>query len=98
VIDDLDQFKQKWLRKPWKKAVIFVDNSGADVVLGILPFARELLQRGTKVVLAANDMPTINDITYEELVQVVSKVSFLIIQLDASFRLKSYHRVYVMFT
>jgi hypothetical protein len=40
------------------------------------------------VVLAANDMPTINDITYEELVQVVSKVSFLIIQLDARFRLK----------
>ncbi len=30
-------------------AVIFVDNSGADVVLGILPFARELLQQGTKV-------------------------------------------------
>jgi len=26
------------------------------------------------VVLAANDMPTINDITYEELVQVVSKI------------------------
>jgi hypothetical protein len=40
------------------------------------------------VVLAANDMPTINDITYEELVPVVSKVSFLIIQLDARFRLK----------
>ncbi|KAH9541205.1 hypothetical protein CY35_14G049100 [Sphagnum magellanicum] len=74
VIDDLDQFKQKWLRKPWKKAVIFVDNAGADVVLGILPFARELLRRGTKVVLAANNMPTINDITYEELVQVVSKI------------------------
>jgi hypothetical protein len=32
-----------------QQAVIFVDNSGADVVLGILPFARELLQRGTKV-------------------------------------------------
>jgi len=41
-----------------------------------------------QVVLAANDMPTINDITYEELVQVVSKVSFLIVQLDARFRLK----------
>jgi hypothetical protein len=41
-----------------------------------------------QVVLVANDMPTINDITYEELVQVVSKVSFLIIQLDARFRLK----------
>lgn len=74
VIDDMDQFKLKWLRKPWKKAVIFVDNAGSDVVLGILPLARELLRRGTKVVLAANDMPSINDITYDELVQVISKV------------------------
>lgn len=73
VLDDLDIFKQKWICKPWKKAVIFVDNSGSDVVLGVLPFARELLRRGTKVVLAANDMPSINDITYEELVQVISK-------------------------
>lgn len=31
------------------QAVIFVDNSGADIILGILPFARELLRRGTKV-------------------------------------------------
>jgi len=74
VLDDLDLFKQKWIRKPWKKAVIFVDNAGSDVVLGILPFARELLRRGTKVVLAANDMPSINDITYEELVHVISTV------------------------
>lgn len=34
---------------PHKCAAIFVDNSGVDVVLGILPFARDLLQRGTKV-------------------------------------------------
>lgn len=26
-----------------------MDNSGADVILGILPFARELLRRGTQV-------------------------------------------------
>ena len=31
------------------QAVIFCDNAGADVVLGILPFARELLRKGTKV-------------------------------------------------
>lgn len=31
------------------QAVIFVDNSGADIILGILPFARELLRRGTQV-------------------------------------------------
>ncbi|MBA0782761.1 hypothetical protein Gotri_000587 [Gossypium trilobum] len=57
-----------------QKAVIFVDNSGADVILGILPFARELLKRGTQVVLAANDLPSINDVTYPELIEIISKL------------------------
>lgn len=48
--DDLDD----WIERlktgpPHKCAAIFVDNSGVDIVLGILPFARDLLQRGTKV-------------------------------------------------
>lgn len=34
---------------PHRCAAIFVDNSGMDVILGVLPFARELLNRGTKV-------------------------------------------------
>lgn len=34
---------------PYKRALLFVDNSGADVVLGMLPLARELLRRGTEV-------------------------------------------------
>lgn len=34
---------------------------------GMLPLARELLQRGTSVVLAANSEPSINDITASEL-------------------------------
>ncbi|KAH9603394.1 hypothetical protein KSS87_005348 [Heliosperma pusillum] len=80
VIDDLEAFKLKWTNKSWKKAsyicsnfaIIFVDNSGADIILGILPFARELLRRGTQVVLAANDLPSINDVTYTELVEIVS--------------------------
>jgi len=74
VIDDLDAFKSKWTKKSWEKAVIFVDNSGADVILGILPFARELLRRGTKVILAANDMPSINDVTYPELIEIINKL------------------------
>ncbi|XP_009340789.2 damage-control phosphatase At2g17340 [Pyrus x bretschneideri] len=74
VIDDLDSFKLKWTKKSWKKAVIFVDNSGADIILGILPFARELLRRGTQVVLAANDLPSINDVTYTELIEIISKL------------------------
>ena len=34
---------------PHKLAVIFVDNSGVDIILGMFPFIRELLSRGTKV-------------------------------------------------
>lgn len=37
--------------RPHKRALLFVDNSGADVVLGMLPLARELLRRGTEVSL-----------------------------------------------
>ncbi|XP_015965914.1 damage-control phosphatase At2g17340 [Arachis duranensis] len=74
VIDDLDKFKAKWSKKSWKKVIIFVDNSGADIILGILPFARELLRRGSQVVLAANELPSINDVTYPELVEIISKL------------------------
>ncbi|KAL5068433.1 hypothetical protein RYX36_019320 [Vicia faba] len=74
IIDDLDTLKMRWSKKSWKKVLIFVDNSGADVILGILPFARELLRRGSQVVLAANDLPSINDVTYSELLEVLSKL------------------------
>ncbi|GAU43596.1 hypothetical protein TSUD_27980 [Trifolium subterraneum] len=56
------------------QVIIFVDNSGADIILGILPFARELLRRGSQVVLAANDLPSINDVTYSELIEIISKL------------------------
>ncbi|EOA32299.1 hypothetical protein CARUB_v10015561mg [Capsella rubella] len=74
VIDDLENFQEKWIKKSWKKAVIFVDNAGADIILGILPFARELLRRGTQVVIAANELPAINDITYTELTEILSQL------------------------
>ena len=41
----------------------------------MLPLARELLQRGTAVVLAANSRPSINDITAEELRDVVARTA-----------------------
>ena len=67
--DNLDDWIQRLQTGPAHKcAAIFVDNSGVDIVLGILPFARDLLQRGTKVILCANSMPALNDVTYPELV------------------------------
>lgn len=34
---------------PWRRAILFVDNAGADVVLGMVPLARELLRMGAEV-------------------------------------------------
>ncbi|KAI5074724.1 hypothetical protein GOP47_0010685 [Adiantum capillus-veneris] len=79
-VDDFDAFRARWLgnegdtepSKPHKRALLFVDNSGADVVLGMLPLARELLRRGTEVVLVANSLPAINDVTASELPSLVA--------------------------
>jgi hypothetical protein len=54
------------------RVIAFVDNAGADIVLGMLPLARELLRMGSEVVLAANTQPAINDITAAELRAVVA--------------------------
>ncbi|CAB4486120.1 fumble-domain-containing protein [Rhizophagus irregularis] len=64
-------------KPPLKKAVIFVDNSGADIVLGVIPFARFLVSLGMDVILAVNSHPAINDITFEELSEVVASIAEL---------------------
>lgn len=80
-VDDFDMFKERLLgsdgRKPlrYKRALLFVDNSGADVVLGMLPLARELLRRGTEVVLVANSLPALNDVTAMELPDIVAEAA-----------------------
>ncbi|XP_068641687.1 pantothenate kinase 2-like isoform X2 [Aristolochia californica] len=80
-VDDFDMFKEKLLgsgekkAKPHKRALLFVDNSGADVVLGMLPLAREFLRRETEVVLVANSLPAINDVTANELPEIVAEAA-----------------------
>ncbi|KAF4352457.1 hypothetical protein F8388_012158 [Cannabis sativa] len=80
-VDDFDVFKERMLGSgdkkppPHKRALLFVDNSGADVVLGMLPLARELLRRGTEVVLVANSLPALNDITAMELPAIVAEAA-----------------------
>ncbi|KNA25742.1 hypothetical protein SOVF_004050 [Spinacia oleracea] len=80
-VDDFDMFKERMLGSsgkrppPHKRALLFVDNSGADVVLGMLPLARELLRRGTEVVLVANSLPALNDVTAMELPDIVAEAA-----------------------
>ncbi|XP_018566312.1 pantothenate kinase 4 [Anoplophora glabripennis] len=66
-IDNLNAWITRLKKHPYKTSVIFVDNSGVDFILGILPMARELLSHGTKVVITANSTPALNDVTYHEL-------------------------------
>ena len=77
-VDHFDAFRAKMLahtaaNRRYRRAIILVDNSGADIVLGMLPLARELLQRGTEVVIAANSLPALNDITAQELRQLAKQ-------------------------
>ena len=62
-------------KSPYRRTMIFVDNAGADVVLGVMPIARELLRGGGEVILAANSLPAINDITCEELTAVIDSAA-----------------------
>jgi hypothetical protein len=49
VLDDLDTILTRFQQHSYSKAMLFVDNAGADVLLGMVPFARELLKRKTQV-------------------------------------------------
>ncbi|KXZ49303.1 hypothetical protein GPECTOR_22g897 [Gonium pectorale] len=59
----------------WRKAALFVDNAGPDVVLGMLPLARLLCQAGSQVLLMANRGATINDITAPELQDLLARAA-----------------------
>lgn len=78
LIDDYDALAADLISgppAPWAKAVIFLDNAGADFVLGVMPLARELALAGTQIVLAANEGPALNDITVGETVAAVQRLA-----------------------
>ncbi|XP_016302713.1 4'-phosphopantetheine phosphatase isoform X1 [Sinocyclocheilus anshuiensis] len=67
LVDAYNQWIERLKGPPHKCALFFVDNSGIDIILGVFPFIRELLVRGTEVVLASNSGPALNDVTNSEL-------------------------------
>jgi len=63
LVDGFDALAATVAAKPYRKAVVFVDNAGSDFVLGMLPLCRMLAQLGTQVVIVANELATLNDMT-----------------------------------
>jgi type II pantothenate kinase len=67
LVDDFNLLVERLvLGEPHRKAVFFIDNAGSDFLLGALPMMRWMGQRGTRVVLAANERPTLNDMTVHD--------------------------------
>uniref|UniRef100_A0A1I8HC11 4'-phosphopantetheine phosphatase n=1 Tax=Macrostomum lignano TaxID=282301 RepID=A0A1I8HC11_9PLAT len=74
LVDDLDAWTSRLKAGVYTCAIVFVDNSGCDLLLGVLPFAIDLLDRGVKVILAANHGPALNDVTIFELRALIRRV------------------------
>ena len=67
LIDDYDALAKRVMNGPrHRKVIFFVDNAGSDFMLGAVPMMRWLARRGTAVVLAANERPTLNDMTVHD--------------------------------
>ncbi|KAL6465090.1 hypothetical protein MHYP_G00274070 [Metynnis hypsauchen] len=75
LVDAYNQWIERLKGPPHKCALFFVDNSGMDIILGVFPFVRELLIRGTEVVLASNSGPALNDVTNSELQIVTERIA-----------------------
>ena len=75
--DSLDELIARATTTPWRRAIIFCDNAGADA-MGMVLLARALAGlggAGTKVALAANDTAALNDVTAVELEAFVETVT-----------------------
>lgn len=78
LVDDYDRLAPDLAGGPpskWSKALFFVDKAGGDFVLGVMPLARELGLGGTKIVLAANELPSLNDLTADGAAAVVEQLA-----------------------
>ena len=67
AIDDFDALQTRCATHVHRRAVYFVDNAGSDFLLGATPMIRWLARRGTHVVIAANERPTLNDMTVHDI-------------------------------
>jgi len=67
LIDDLDAFAKFAVEKTPGTVVFFIDNAGSDFLLGAVPLARWFAMRGSQVVIAANERPTLNDMTVHDI-------------------------------
>jgi type II pantothenate kinase len=64
LIDQYDAFAAR--AGSYRNVVFFVDNAGSDFILGAVPMMRWFARHGAEVTLAANERPTLNDMTIHD--------------------------------
>jgi len=74
LVDHYEAFARRTFAKGHRKCVFFCDNAGSDCLLGVMPFCRLLAQRGTQVLIAANRLPALNDMTVAELRKIMPRL------------------------
>jgi len=79
LIDDFDAFFEDLSKETgsWQKALVFVDNAGSDFVLGLIPLLKELATGGTAIVLTANELPSLNDLTVDETLTCLEEITMV---------------------
>ena len=78
AVDHYDRLAEDLPHDPppkWTRAVVFIDNAGSDFILGVMPLVRELALAGVQIVLAANELPSLNDMTADETAQTVGHLA-----------------------
>jgi uncharacterized protein with ATP-grasp and redox domains len=82
LVDGFDDAMDSMRQHSPRRALLFCDNAGADIVLGLLPLARRLLLDGAEVMIAANHQPSLNDVTAPELRELLATAG----RIDDAFR------------
>ncbi len=78
LVDHLVAFSHRLFNGPaYSKALVFVDNAGSDFILGMMPLARFLAQRGTQVCIVANESASLNDMTIAETRELLPRMAAL---------------------
>lgn len=76
LIDDLDAWQARWQDgAAYRHVAFFVDNAGPDVCLGCVPLVRWMLRKRSRITLAANSEPALNDVTAPELASLLSRIA-----------------------
>ncbi len=88
LVDHFEAFAERVLAGTprYRQVMFFCDNAGSDVILGVIPFCRLLARMGTRVVIAANHLPALNDITAVELRELLPQLQALDPVLDGLVR------------